>query len=574
MKANTGRFARRAPVVQCALDLAIWLLAPPAGALLRFDFRVSSVSGTDLLAFMIVAAVAHTIIGVATGLYRRRWRYGSFEELPALAATVVSTGIVLSTILVFRAVSLPRSIPILSMGMTLVGAVAVRTAWRLLRDRRRPSAVTEPILIIGAGSGGYHMVRMMSADSGAAYRPVAIVDDDPLKANLRIQGVRVEGSIDDTPAVAAKFGTTTALLAIPSGDIDLIRRVNEIATGAGLNLLVLPPVKEMFGTPGVLDIRPVRPQDFLGRPPAKIDPEAIAGYITGRRVLITGAGGSIGSELCRQLARFEPSELMMLDRDESGLHAVQLSLEGRVLLESPNLLLADIRDENRLHQIFMARRPEVVLHAAALKHLTLVEAAPTEAWLTNVVGTRNVLAAAEAAGVGRLINISADKAAAPTSVLGSTQRIAERMTSDAATRRSAAYLSVRFGNVLGSRGSVLSAFRAQAEMGGPITVTHPDVTRFFITVEEAVRLTIHGGALEASGEALVLDMGTPLRITDVAAAVRSPAHSAAGHRVHGVAPRREASRGAPLSRRGRARRDQSAHHARRGRSTLLRVCVA
>jgi FlaA1/EpsC-like NDP-sugar epimerase len=243
----------------------------------------------------------------------------------------------------------------------------------------------------------------------------------------------------------------------------------------------------------------------------------VTNYITGRRVLVTGAGGSIGSELCRQLAMFQPAQLIMLDRDESGLHAVQLSIEGRALLSSPGLVLADIRDRGRLHEIFQEYRPHVVFHAAALKHLPLLETAPEEAWKTNVLGTRNVLTAAEASGVERFVNISTDKAADPSSVLGYSKRITERMTASVPSSAAGTYVSVRFGNVLGSRGSVLTAFRAQAETGGPITVTHPDVTRYFMTIAEAVRLTVYAGAIGTAGEVMVLDMGEPVRIFDVAA---------------------------------------------------------
>jgi FlaA1/EpsC-like NDP-sugar epimerase len=243
----------------------------------------------------------------------------------------------------------------------------------------------------------------------------------------------------------------------------------------------------------------------------------VANYITGRTVLVTGAGGSIGSELCRQLAMFQPAQLIMLDRDESGLHAVQLSIEGRALLSSPGLVLADIRDLGRMHEIFSEYRPQVVFHAAALKHLPLLETAPEEAWKTNVLGTRNVLAAAQASGVERFVNISTDKAADPSSVLGYSKRVTERMTASVPSSATGTYVSVRFGNVLGSRGSVLTAFRAQAETGGPITVTHPDVTRYFMTIAEAVRLTVYAGAIGTTGEVMVLDMGEPVRIFDVAA---------------------------------------------------------
>jgi FlaA1/EpsC-like NDP-sugar epimerase len=279
----------------------------------------------------------------------------------------------------------------------------------------------------------------------------------------------------------------------------------------------MPPVRELFGGDvGVADIRAVTVADLLGRHEIAIDLPSIAGYLTGRRVLVTGAGGSIGSELCRQVHNLAPAELIMVDRDESALHAVQLSIEGRALLDTPNLVLLDIRDQPRLARLFAERRPEVVFHAAALKHQPLLERHPGEAVKTNIWGTLSVLDVAAATGVDRFVNISTDKAADPCSVLGYSKRIAERLTAHVASETEGTYLSVRFGNVLGSRGSMLGTFQAQIASGGPITVTHPEVTRYFMTVEEAVQLVIQAGAIGRDGEALVLDMGQPVAIADVA----------------------------------------------------------
>jgi FlaA1/EpsC-like NDP-sugar epimerase len=260
----------------------------------------------------------------------------------------------------------------------------------------------------------------------------------------------------------------------------------------------------------------VTEQDLLGRHEIQTDVDAIAGYLTGRRVLVTGAGGSIGSELCRQIHRFAPAELIKLDRDESGLQELQLSIEQKALLGERSLVVCNIQDVAALEAVFEEHRPEVVFHAAALKHLPLLEMWPAEAVKTNVIGTWNILTTSIKYGVSRLVNISTDKAADPCSVLGYTKRIGERLTATAATRADGAFLSVRFGNVLGSRGSVLTTFRAQIEAGGPVTVTHPDVTRYFMTVQEAVQLVVQAGAIGNNSEVLVLDMGSPARIAEVA----------------------------------------------------------
>ena len=279
----------------------------------------------------------------------------------------------------------------------------------------------------------------------------------------------------------------------------------------------MPPVTEILGGRIRLDdVRKVDIADVLGRHQVTTDLASIADYLTGRRVLITGAGGSIGSELARQVHKFGPAELIMLDRDESALHSVQLSIYGRGLLDTPDVVLADIRDAEALRPIFDEHKPEIVFHAAALKHLPLLEQYPDEGWKTNVLGTLNMLTLSREFGVQHFVNISTDKAADPTSVLGRTKRTAEQLTAWAAQNAEGNYMSVRFGNVLGSRGSMLHAFNSQIEGGGPITVTHPDITRFFMTIPEACELVIQAGAIGGPGEVLVLDMGTPIKILDVA----------------------------------------------------------
>ncbi|MEO6318526.1 MAG: nucleoside-diphosphate sugar epimerase/dehydratase, partial [Acidimicrobiales bacterium] len=354
-------------------------------------------------------------------------------------------------------------------------------------------------------------------DPDSPYLPVAMVDDDPRKAHLRIKGVPVRGGTADIVRVADEARAEVLLIAVPSADGALIREVARVGEAAGLKVMAVPAVADLFEDRiGVEDIRPLTTADLLGRREIDTDLAGIADYLTGRRVLVTGAGGSIGSELCRQLHSYEPAELVMLDRDESALHAVQLSIEGRALLETRNLVVADIRDRDRMVEVFEEHQPEVVFHAAALKHLPLCEMHPSEAVKTNVWGTATMLRLALEGGVDTFVNISTDKAADPVSVLGATKRIAERLTASAAEQADGSFISVRFGNVLGSRGSVLGAFRAQIERGGPITVTHPEVTRYFMTVEEAVQLVIQAGAIGESGEAMVLDMGEPVRIADVA----------------------------------------------------------
>ena len=447
-------------------------------------------------------------------------RSGTVDDAVGVAATMlaVAAGLVVFEQLPVQTV-LPRSLPVIALSMAVALSVGSRVLVRLHRERRsRPDArPAERVIILGAGPEGQHLVRAMLSEPGSRYLPVALLDDDPAARRRRVSGIAVRGTQRNIAAIASR--TRARLLVIACRDLDAasIQTVTRAAVDAGLGVIVLPPLGEVLQPEGGLAaLRKLDITDLLGRQPVDIDVAAVAGYLTGRRVLVTGAGGSIGSELCRQIHRFEPGELLMLDRDESALHATQLSIYNHALLDSPNVILADIRDASTIADIFLARRPDVVFHAAALKHLPMLEQYPVEAWKTNVLGTRHVLDAARESGVAQFVNISTDKAANPTSVLGRSKRIGERLVADAAAQASGCFLSVRFGNVLGSRGSVLVTFAEQLAHGGPITVTHPEVTRFFMTIPEAVQLVIYAAAIGQPGEALVLDMGEPVRIVDVA----------------------------------------------------------
>lgn len=371
--------------------------------------------------------------------------------------------------------------------------------------------------MFGAGYLGAALVRQLVSSPHSEFVPVAILDDDPRKHHLRIMAVEVVGSLDDLASVVARTRAATLVVAISQASPALLARATELAAPLGVTVKALPPLGQVLrGTRQMSDLRDLEVEDILDRVPIDTDLEAMRNYLTGQRVLVTGAGGSIGSELCAQISRFNPVALVMLDRDESGLQDVQLRVSGHGLLTSPDVVLADIRDTESLTHAFETHRPQVVFHAAALKHLPLLQQYPDEAWKTNVLGTRNVLEAAMAVGTEIFINISTDKAADPVSVLGHSKQLAERLTAHAAAEVQRRYLSVRFGNVLGSRGSMLPLFTTMIERGGPITITHPDVTRFFMTIPEACQLVIQAGSIGDPGEVLVLDMGEPVRILDIA----------------------------------------------------------
>jgi FlaA1/EpsC-like NDP-sugar epimerase len=506
-------------VILPALDASIWAVMLVVATLLRYQLNTHNSLTRGLLGAVGIAIVAQLSIGFGTVFYRARWKVASFEEMAVLAFIIAATT---EVVLVANLVILNHAVPTSSVlgagAFAFVASAGYRGAWRLWHEFQLQTGRSEErVIVFGAGSGGQQIIDVFAGEK-SSFTAVGLLDDDPRKRHVRLRHLQVTGGRNSMGSLAERVKATMLIVAVPSATSELIRELAGLAVECGLEVRVLPPVEDLLAVHRVSlsDIRPVTEVDLLGRHQVELEVESISGYLSGRRVLVTGAGGSIGSELCRQIVRFEPAELVMLDHDESGLHSVQLSIEGRALLATRSLVVCDIRDQVALLAVFSEHRPEVVFHAAALKHLPLLEMWPAEAVKTNILGTLNVLQAAQVTGSVKFVNISTDKAADPCSVLGFTKRVAERVTASSAGLGNGAYMSVRFGNVLGSRGSVLTTFRAQVKAGGPVTVTHPDVTRYFMTVEEAVQLVIQAGAVGRSGEVLVLDMGNPVRIREIA----------------------------------------------------------
>ncbi|MGI8678591.1 MAG: polysaccharide biosynthesis protein [Jatrophihabitans sp.] len=502
-------------------DVVIWLFAVELAALSRYDYHVGLVRWEVVSVLALLLAGGQLVVGALVVLYQGRYLPGSFDEMRAVAVSGVTvSAVAMAIVLAIHPAGTPRAVPVLAAPIALVGMAGVRFVKRgISQASSGPTAGAERILILGAGWVGSTLAQRMLRDPTSPFLPVGFLDDDPIKRKLRIHGIRVCGRFADLESVARRLDAERVVIAVNAADSVLIRGISDSADEVGVGCMVLPPLSEQLRRSQLQlsALRDVDVEDMIGRRPVDTDVAAISEYITGRRVLVTGAGGSIGSELCRQLNKFTPSELVLLDRDESALHAVELSLYGHGLLDSPAIVLADIRDPERVREVFILHRPQVVFHAAALKHLPLLERYPAEALKSNVVGTLNVLRAAAEVGVEKFVNISTDKAANPASALGNSKRLAERLTAWFSTSADAGtYLSVRFGNVLGSRGSVLHAFAAQIASGGPVTVTDPEVTRFFMTITEACQLVVQAGAIGRSGEALVLDMGVAVKIVDVA----------------------------------------------------------
>lgn len=511
---------RRRRLLSAAIDGLAWSFGVTIAVALRFEFAMDLRGWIATLLLALLAGLIQMVVGYATTLYRGRFAYGSFDEVRAVALIVTLEAVLLSlaVIPVGPLVGIPRGTLLLAFPFVLLLMFGVRYMARLLIDRaRQPGEDAEPALIIGAGYLADKLLANVTTDPSSPIRPVGMLDDDPAKRNLRLRGVSVLGTTRDIIDVARRTGAELAVIAIPGADSALLRALSDRAEAAGLRVAVTPTLATLAsGERSVTDVRDISIEDLIGRHPVDTNVELIAGYVTGRRVLVTGAGGSIGSELCRQLAKYGPSELIMVDRDETGLQIAQLGTAGHGLLDTNDVVLADIRDVVTLDRVFDERRPEVVFHAAALKHLPMLEQYPDEAWKTNVLGTLNVINAATRVGVTTFVNISTDKAANPTSVLGHSKRVAEKLTAWAGEQTGMRYLSVRFGNVIGSRGSMLPTFQHLIAEERPVTVTHPEATRYFMTIPEACQLVVQAGGIGRAGEVLILDMGEPVSILEVA----------------------------------------------------------
>ncbi|MCZ2402414.1 polysaccharide biosynthesis protein [Paenarthrobacter sp. Z7-10] len=506
---------------QFALDSLAWIVAIALALLLRYELDVTLISYWGATALTAVAVATQLLAGWGFALYRGRYSFGSFHEARLLVAVtvIVAATTVIFDFIVYKEIHIARSIGAIAFPFACLFMAAVRYIKRLyVEGKARPGEGAQRTLVYGAGFLGNSLVNRMLQDPSSPYFPVGLVDDDPAKKHLRLSSVSVLGRGTDLPDVVRRTRASVLVLAFGQVEAAKVREISDAVAGLRVRVLVLPPLKDMLSGEGagISDFREVDVEDLIGRRPVDIEVEQIVGYVAGKRVLVTGAGGSIGSELCRQLSGFKPAELIMLDHDETGLQHTQISISGHGLLNGRDTVLADIRDAAAIAAIFRDRRPEVVFHAAALKHAPLLQQYPQEAWKTNVLGTLNVLRAAQAVAVTSFVNVSTDKAASPTTALGHSKRSAEKLTAWAAQQTSSTYVSVRFGNVIGSRGSMLPLFSEQIRNGGPLTVTHQDVTRFFMTIPEACQLVIQAGAIGNGGEVLILDMGEPVKILDVA----------------------------------------------------------
>jgi FlaA1/EpsC-like NDP-sugar epimerase len=521
-RTSNSRAARIVTLVRrdfplAALDTSVVLVAYLMPLVVRFDGAVPLQYWANFWLFAPVAVGLHLLANFWFGLYGQMWRYASVQEARRLVLAAATSGsfvLVGASWLGGATRYLPLSVVILGAGLSLMGFGAIRFQSRLFAFRRRVvSEDRKRSLIVGAGDAGAMLVRDVLRNASLDLDPVAFVDDDPKKIGRSLHGVPVVGSREDLPALVQRLRVDQVLLAIPSATSEVVQRVAALCEEADVMLRVLPSVHELVGDRVTArDIRDLRIEDLLGRQQVEIDLDAVGAILHGRRVLITGAGGSVGAEISRQVATFGPSSLMLLDHDESHLHEVGLQLGEGVPVQP---LLADIRDQDRVLGLFLKYRPEVVFHAAAHKHLPVLEENPEEALRTNVFGTANVAEAAVMAGASRVVLISTDKAVRPSSVMGASKWFAEQVIRSL-DPDGCVFCSVRFGNVLGSRGSVIPTFFQQIAKGGPVTVTDPEMARYFMSNQEAVQLVLQAAALSRGGEVFTLDMGEPVYIIDLA----------------------------------------------------------
>lgn len=507
------------------VDIFLTIVSVVVAFALRLDDAFPLYSRA-IVSVIMVALLIKPVVYSLFGLYRRLWAYASMNELKIISiavttASVVVTGIV--TILnAIRLVNVPRLIGPIDWLLSLVVIGGFRFSLRMISESRNTSTKTRSgksrkVLVIGAGDAGALVVREMQRNPQLGLRPIGYLDDDATKQKHQIHGVPVVGKLGDLARALNSHPVDEVIIAIPSTGGRVIRMVSDVCRLKGVPFRTMPGLFELIGGKvSVNRLREVDITDLLRREPTQIQNELVGAALTGKRVLVTGAGGSIGREICRQIARWGPQMLILLGHGENSIFEAMLELQENFPSLPLQPVISDIRDLPRMENIFSNFRPQVVFHTAAHKHVPLMESNVEEAITNNIIGTRNVVQAASNANTDRLVMISTDKAVRPANVMGATKRISEMIVLEAAHRTGRAFSVVRFGNVLGSRGSVVPLFKRQIAHGGPLTITHPDMKRYFMTIPEAVHLVLQAAAMGQGGEVFLLNMGEQIRILDLA----------------------------------------------------------
>lgn len=488
------------------------------------NFSLEAFPIPNLPQLFLLVSISQVACFLVSGLYQGIWRFSSTRDLVRIAQGATS-GALVSFFIVFLATrmdGLPRSLFVLDWMILIMGLGSGRFAYRMLKDHARlPRQLTTQnwtrVLIMGAGPAGERILRDIRLNPNLGLQVVGFVDDDAFNHNRSIHGIKVLGGRKLIPELVEKHKIKRLFIAIPSVTGEELGNILKLTEGLGLEIKTLPKFDDIVsGKIEVSHLRNLSLDDLLGRKPVNLDSDQIAAMIQNRSVLVTGAGGSIGSELCRQIARYRPSKLVLFEMCELFMYEIEMEL----VRQFPNLeiipVMGDVRDAQRVNQVFTLHCPEIVFHAAAYKHVPMMEKNPAEAIRTNVLGTRTVAQACDRFNVKKFVLISTDKAVNPTNVMGTTKRVAEMICEDLWSKgTSTQFIIVRFGNVIGSNGSVIPLFRKQIERGGPITVTHPEITRYFMSIPEASQLVLQAATMGLGGEIFVLDMGEPIRVIDL-----------------------------------------------------------
>lgn len=511
-------------------DIGFFVLAHFFAYLLRFEFSLNSVQFSNFFSVLPWIVAIKTIVFFGFGLYRGMWRYSSVADMWRLFKAVVFSGLVIIFIILFihHFKGYSRAVFILDPVATFLFCgglrMAIRSSFQKYYTINTEGAKRIPrrrragrrVIIIGAGDAGEKTLRELWDNSDLDMDPVGFVDDSPSKHGRAIHGIPVLGNVDDLPKLAIRHAINDILIAIPSATGTQMRRIVKLCKQTNVSFQTLPGLGELInGKVSVKDLRDVNYEDLLGRQPVQVKMPEIEGYLNDRCVLVTGAGGSIGSELCRQILRFDPGKIILFDSSEANLYRIQMELKHWIRCRHHIQVLGDVCSRKLLDQIFSAYKPQVVFHAAAYKHVPMLQRNPWQAVLNNVYGTQSVIEASLKHRVDNFVLVSTDKAVRSTNVMGASKRLCELLV-EAYQGNGCRMMSVRFGNVVGSSGSVIPLFREQIAKGGPVTITHPEVTRFFMTIPEASQLILQACALGEGGEVFILDMGTPVKIVNLA----------------------------------------------------------
>jgi FlaA1/EpsC-like NDP-sugar epimerase len=518
--------------IKLLIDIISFALAIFAAYLLRFEFMLVERHFHEIMLIIYWLIPLKLAIFSSFGLYRRMWRYSSLNDLWFLSlATALSSLLTVDIVLYFYPFEgFSRSVFLLDAIITFIitGSfrISIRTYNRfnpgsinlptLRMPRRVKTSDIKRVLIIGAGGSGEKILREILDNPTIGYKVVGFLDDNPGKMGRYLHGVPVLGQVDDLPSIAKQNKLDQVIISTTSATGPEMRRIVDICKSCGVSFKTLPGIGQLLDNKvSIKALRDVNYEDLLGRPPVHLDTNSIQDYLTGKKILVTGAGGSIGSELCRQLTRFVPENIILVDAGEANLYSIQMELRHELKFDAFQAVLAGVQNKGIMEDVFNNYRPDVVFHAAAYKHVPLLERNPWEAVFNNVLGSSVMMQLAEKYETERFVLVSTDKAVRPTSVMGTSKRLAELIL-QSMQNSSTRFIAVRFGNVLASCGSVVPLFRKQIEFGGPVTVTHPEITRYFMTIREAAQLIMQAGAMGKGGEIFVLEMGTPVKIADMA----------------------------------------------------------